>query len=462
MANSTDKPDKWTDVFGSLTKVLPAALIHEVLQEFGKTGRKAKKLPPEVVTWLVIAMGVFRDLNISDCLARVVEGLGTRWSRKRRPHTTSISQARDRLGWLPVRELFRRLARRLRDTYAEATKWKGFLVYALDGTTFAAPETPANVHWFGLPPSSGSQSAFPRIRGLFLVGVWSHLVVEAAFGGYRSSELRLAEHLLDRLEKNSLVLLDRLFYGFGWAAFFVQRASPFVMRARQGVSSAHLYKSRSLGENDWLCTMKKPHERSKFGRHWIAPDEIVVRLVVCERKGFRPVLLITNLLDPKAYPAAEIAQLFRDRWEVELSFRELKVHLTQGRRVLRSRKPERVLQELYGLLIAFNLVRSLMCVAAGEVGLRPIKLSFVECLHRVRWTLAARTHDAPIRVFKQLMDALRDCRLPPRRVGRTYVRAIKLQNTSRFPRKRSDRPIALNNAQIHARKRLYVINATDL
>src|SRR5262245_13860961 len=118
MPNSTGNPDKWTDVFGTLTRVLPAALIREVLQEFGKTSRKAKKLPPEFVTWLVIAMGIFRDLNVSDVLARVVEGLGMRWSRKRRPHTTSISQARDRLGWRPVRELFRRLARRLRDAHA--------------------------------------------------------------------------------------------------------------------------------------------------------------------------------------------------------------------------------------------------------------------------------------------------------------------------------------------------------
>lgn len=455
MQKSTPRSDKWTGAFNALGKILAASLISEVLQQFGKTKKGARKLPPELVAWLVVGMGLFRDLNVSDVLARVSEGLGMRRRGRKRPHATSITQARDRLGWLPVRELFRRLAQQLRDTYVATTKWRELAVYALDGTTFLAADTDSNEHWFGRPSCSkgGGRSAFPSVRALFLVGVWSHLVVDAVFGPYNVSELRLAEYLLDRLEANSLVLLDRAYSGFRWPALFLQRKVHFVIRAKQGKTACRLYKTRCLGRGDWLCRIKPAKKRKK---DCALPDSIDVRSVLCKRKGFRPVILITDLLDPKEYPAAEIAGLFRERWEIELTFREFKVHLTHRQAVLRSKKPDRVLQELYGLLIAFNCVRGLMCEAAREVGVRPVRLSFIECLHRTRWTLIA-AHDAaaPTAILKRLLASLRECRLPPRRLGRTYMRAIKVKMNTSFPRKRTDAPTAATRHEYAARKRSY-------
>ncbi len=454
MAKSTRDSDKWSGVFTALAKILPASLISEVLSTFGKTDKGARKLPPSLVTWLVVGMGLFRDLNVSDVLARVSEGLGLKRRRRERPHTTSITQARDRLGWQAVRELFRRLGQRLRDTYVATTRWREFAVYALDGTTFLAADMPANEHWFGRPASyRGGRSAFPRVRALFLVGVWSHLVVDAVFGPYHLNELRLAEYLLDRLEAHALVLLDRAYYGFRWPALFLQRKTHFVIRAKQGKSACPLLRKRCLARGDWLCAMRKPARRK---HDETLPEAIEVRSVLCKRKGFRPVILITDLLDPEKYPASEIAGLFRARWEVELSLRELKVHLTQRQVVLRSKKPDRVLQELYGLLIAFNCVRALMCEAAKEAGVRPIRLSFLDCLHRVRWTLVgAHEPISPATLLKRLLAELRECRLPARREGRTYVRAIKVKIRTGFPRKRTDIPTAPTRHQLTARRRLY-------
>jgi hypothetical protein len=438
MAKCTRGSDKWSGVFTALSKILPASLISEVLSTFGKTDKGARKLPPSLVTWLVVGMGLFRDLNVSDVLARVSEGLGLKRRRRDRPQTTSITQARDRLGWQAVRELFRRLGQRLRDTYVATTKWREFAVYALDGTTFSTADTRDNEHWFGRPGSHREgRSAFPRVRALFLVGVWSHLVVDAVFGPYRENELRLAEHILDRLQADTLILLDRAYFGFRWAALFLQRTVHFAMRAKQqGKGVARLVKKRRLGPGDWLCTMPKPERRKNDAT---LPDVLQVRSVFCKRKGFRPVILITDLVDHEKYPASEIAGLFRARWEVELSFRELKVHLAQRKEVLRSKKPGRVLQELYGLLIAFDCVRALMCEAANEAGVRPTRLSFLDCLHRVRWTLAG-VHEpiSPATILKRLLAELRECRLPARREGRTYVRAIKVKILSCFPRKRTD------------------------
>jgi hypothetical protein len=196
----------------ALTRVLPHSLIEMVLREAGKQGQRLRKLPPDLVVWLVVGMGFFRGLSTSNVLQRIVEGLGGMfgWGPAEAPHKTSIAQARDRLGWKVVRTLFQRLAGSLAGIHEEATTWRNLVVYVLDGTCFMVPDTRDNEAWFGRPGSSrGGKSGFPQLRAVLLVGAWTHLIVDVVLGPYTHNEGRLTEHLVPRLKAGCLVLARR-------------------------------------------------------------------------------------------------------------------------------------------------------------------------------------------------------------------------------------------------------------
>ena len=152
-------------------------------------------------------------------------------------------------------------------------------------------------------------------------------------------------------------------------------------------------------------------------------------------KGFRPLTLVTSLLDYEKYPAAEIGALYHERWEIELSCRELKAYQAGEQVTFRTKTPDRIRQEAFGLLIAFNCVRGLMAEAASLKGVEPRRLSFVGCLERIRAAIIAFDGRDPEAFQERLLLSLSRCVLPPRRVGRRCPRAVKVK-MSKWPRKR--------------------------
>jgi hypothetical protein len=421
-----------------LARVLPASLIQEVLEEAGTETKRIRKLPLELVTWLVVGLGLYRGLGIKNVLQRLADGLNSvRWGPAELPHSTSISQARVRLGWEAVRLLFRKLAAVLRETWAERWRWKGLVPYVLDGTSFLVPDSRDNDAWFGRPGTSrGGPSAFPQLRAVMLMSAWSHLVVDAVFAPYRGwGELRMAQFLLRSLKPDSLVLVDRLYHSFTWLAGVREREAHFVVRAKKGRCALRWSKRRALGPRDWLGYVPVPPYLKR--KHPELPDEIEVRCITRGR-GKKKFTLITSLLDPERFRADDIVELYQDRWEAELGYRELKIHMGRKGDVFRSRKPELVIQEAYGLLIAYNCVRALMAEAGDLVGAEPRRISFVDSLERVRWTLGeladGHVRDPQDR-HQSLVARIALRRLPPRRTGRSCRRAVK-RKMSNYPRKR--------------------------
>jgi hypothetical protein len=421
----------------ALAQVLPLSLIHDVISEAGKEARRRRKLPPDLVTWLVIGMGLFRDLSIPNVLLRVVDGLkgSVSWGLAEIPCETSLAHARDRLGWETIRELFRRFADLLFVRHSAATTWKGLAVYVLDGVCMLCPDTPVIDAAFGRAgvTRGGAKSGFPQLRGVLLVAAWSHLVVRAAFGPYRKGELTLAHELAPQLPAHALVLFDRAYYSFAWLDALVRQKAHFVVRARTKGRVMKARRTRQLGQGDLLGTLVVPHSTKE--KNPSLPDEIQVRVVTYRPKGHRQIKLVTNLVDPVLYPAADLAALYRDRWEVEFSFRELKTHLVGNAVVFRSRTRDRVLQEAYGLLLAYNCVRALMAEAAARADVQPRRLSFVGCLERIRAALPnMATAESSNDALDALLDSLVRLVLRERR-DRRSPRAVKIK-MSNYPRKR--------------------------
>ena len=418
----------------ALGKVLSRELVADTLTEAGKVARRACKLPPDLVAWLVVGMGLFRGLSVRSVLARVVERLQlpVRFDVAELPHATTIAEARDRLGWEVMRTLFGRLATALA-RHEGATLWRGLVVRVLDGCTLFAPDSAANDVAFGRPSASpeDARCGFPQLRAVFVLGAFTHIVTHAIFGAYRESELSMAARLADELPRNTVLLMDRLYYSFAWLAGLHLRGVLFVTRVKTGKCAMTPRQLRRLRDGSQLVRLQSNRVTRK--RYPDLLDSIEVRLIEYHAKGFRPITLITNL--PESFPKAEIGALYHDRWEIELSCRELKTHQVGERVVFRSKTPDRVRQEAFGLLIAYNCVRGLMAEAAAARGVEPRRLSFVECLERTRAGIIAFDATDSSGCYERLLLSLGSCLLPPRRAGRRYPRVVKIR-VSKWPRKR--------------------------
>jgi hypothetical protein len=168
------------------------------------------------------------------------------------------------------------------------------------------------------------------------------------------------------------------------------------------------------------------------------PETLQARAVRYQRRGFRPQTLLTSLLDPTAYPAAEIIELYHERWELELGFDEVKTHTLERQETLRSRAPERVRQELWGLAVGYNLVRLEMESVARRAGVPPRRISYRHALMLIRnfWVTAWLASPG---VLPRRLDALHGelgLLILPERRPRRYPRAVKIK-MSNYPLKRN-------------------------
>lgn len=422
----------------ALFRVLTQAVICEAIAESCKGNGRRRKLPLEVVVMLEIVMAVYRRVSMTDALERLAAALGPtlRWGVAEAPHATSVSRARDRVGWELMRRIFHKLATRLNEQYVGARTWRSLPVRALDGSTARTPDTPANEAWFGRPSRRKGQtpSAFPQLRLVVVFDPFTRIATDAVLGPYGMSEVRIAEYLLERIAAGTLLLLDRAFHSFVWPARLHMKGAKFVIRAKLGANVAKVKPSRRLGPGDRLCALLA--SRPALKRFPAIPPELVVREITVRRKGFRPIVLLTNLLDSDVYPAKEIAELYQLRWEAEHGYREIKAQLADKHVTFRSHRPDRVLQEAYGLLVAYNCARALMCEAANERGISPLALSFtksVECIRRAFELCCdcAREFD--------LVLAISHCELQPKRVDRRCPREVK-PRPNKYAKKRRGMP----------------------
>ena len=178
-----------------------------------------------------------------------------------------------------------------------------------------------------------------------------------------------------------------------------------------------------------------PLQKSGTNRHWLT------RAIDYQRKGFRPQRLLTSLLDAKAYPASEIIELYHERWEIELAYREIKTDVLDGAGApLRSKRPEGVRQEVWGVLLAYNLIRLEIERMADEAKVKPTRISFAGALNLIcdewMWLAGTRTPGQIPRQLKRLRADMRRLVLPKRRRERSYPRAVKIK-MSNYAKKRA-------------------------
>jgi transposase IS4-like protein/DDE family transposase len=409
------------------------AWIEEALVATGTATVRLRRLPAEQVIWLVLGMALMRDRPILDIVDKLDLALPSRNGKPIVP--AAVAQARARLGDEPMQWLFMRTGETWAHQSARRHAWRGLALYGVDGSTVRVPDSPSNRQWFGGQSGrNASTSGYPLVRMAVLMALRSHLLANASFGPY-TSEHEYAAELWSSVPDDSLVIVDRGFLAAGILVPLASRGSKrhWLTRAK---STTKWRVIEHLGDGDDLVELTVSSQAR--AKDPTLPSTYRARAIRYERRGFRPQTLLTSLVDAKAYPRDEIVVLYHERWELELGYDELKTEMLDREEAIRSRTPVGVAQELWGLLLAYNLIRLEMERIADEAGVAPTRISFVAALRFIRdewfWLEGTRTPGAIPRHLADLRRNILRFILPERR-PRSYPRAVKLK-MSNYKRKR--------------------------
>ena len=380
---------------GVLTRLVPRDLVDEVLAETGRRQKRSRLLPAHVVVYFVMAMAVFRD-GYEEVMRRLAGGLQFMrgWQKEWAvPTTGAISQARDRLGEAPLKLLFERVAEPLAVAGTPGAWLGARRLMAIDGVKLDVPDTPANIEGFGRPGGL-TRRPFPQIQVIGLGECGTHAVVAAEIGTVSVGEREIAEKLAPSLEPGMLVIADRGFYSFQLWAEFLASGADLLFRVASGIK---LPASEVLPDGSYLSVISSRSTRSSGfqiplsaagdpRRATHIPVRVIEYTVTGAGGSREPEIfrLITTILDPDDLTAAELAAAYQQRWEYEIALKEIETQMLEPGGGLRSKSPELVRQELWGLLLAHYAIRALMAEAAESAGIDTDRLSFIRSINVVR------------------------------------------------------------------------------
>jgi hypothetical protein len=368
---------------GVLAKTFPVEKVRSVLDSTGRASIRQRDLPAHVVVYYVIALALYMQSSYREVLRCLLEGVQWLLNPAVRVKVTGksgISQARTRLGVEPIRQLHDEVVRPIATQETKGAWYRMWRLVSLDGSTMDVADEGVNEKAFGRPAASRGQSAFPQLRFVSLVENGTHVLFGTQVGDYGTGEVSLAKGTLGHLKAGMLCLADRNFFGFDLWNEANSSGADLLWRVKKNLL---LPVEERLVDGSYLSRIyssQKDQRRQSNG--------VIVRVIEYELKGVpgaEPIYrLLTTILDPDKAPADDLAALYHERWEIETAFDELKTHLRGSKIVLRSKTPDLVRQEFYGLLMAHFAVRGLMHEAALRAQEDPDRLSFLHAVRVVR------------------------------------------------------------------------------
>jgi len=372
---------------GVIAKFFPLERVRNVLAETKRASVRERDLPAHVVVYYVIALALYMRSSTREVLRCLLEGV--QWLldpsvRVKVAGKSGISQARSRLGAEPLRQLYTGLVGPIAGKRTKGAWYRDWRLVSLDGSSLDVADTQENEKAYGRPGASRGASAFPKLRFVALLENGTHVLWAARMGAFATDELTLARDVVPALRKGMLCLADRFFPSYDLWHSAAQTDADLLWRVRR---NARLEIDRRLADGSYLSRI---YASTSDRRH--QHNAIVVRVVdyrLDNVPGAEPLYrLITTILDPKQAPAKELAALYHERWEIETALDELKTHLRGAQIVLRSKTPELVEQEFWGLLMAHFAIRGLMHEAALKADEDADRLSFLHAVHVVQRRLA--------------------------------------------------------------------------
>jgi len=372
---------------GVIAKFFPVEKIHDVLEQTNRSSVRERDLPAHVVVYYVIALALYMRSSYREVLRCLLEGV--QWlldpsAKVKVVGKSGISQARSRLGVAPVKRLYDTLVAPIAEQRTKGAWFRQWRLVSLDGSTLDVADTVENDEAFGRPGASRGSSAFPKIRFVALLENGTHVLWGAHMDPYATDELTLAEQVIPLLRQGMLCMADRFFPSYKLWRMATQTGADLLWRTRQ---NARLDVEKRLPDGSYLSRIYASTSDRRNGRNGIVVRVVDYRLQDVE--GSEPLYrLITTILDHEHAPAKELAALYHERWEIETTLDELKTHLRGAQIVLRSKTPDLVRQEFFGLMMAHFAVRGLMHEAALKADEDPDRLSFLHSVHVVQRRMA--------------------------------------------------------------------------
>jgi hypothetical protein len=373
---------------GVITKAFPEQAIRTALAETGRSSVRERELPAHVVMYYVIAQALLMEVSQREVLRCLLEGMRWLFGPQVAIKVTGksgISQARSRLGWEPVKQLHDKVVVPIAVKQTRGAWYQNWKLVSLDGSTLEGVDTHDNRAAFGRSGASRGHSAYPQIRFVSLVENGTHVLFGTEMAGYATGEITLAKAVLKQLQPGLLCLADRNFLGYGLWQQAQATGADLLWREQKHL---RLAREKELPDGSYLSRLY-PSERD--GRK--KTNGIRVRVIEYWLEGVAEAepsyRLVTTILDHKVAPAAELAALYHERWGIETALDELKTPLRGAQLVLRSKTPELVKQEFYGLMMAHFAVRGLMHEAALKAEEDPDRLSLLHAVRVIRRKLPA-------------------------------------------------------------------------
>ncbi|MCN0178834.1 IS4 family transposase [Salinispora arenicola] len=402
---------------GELTRLVPFEMIDDVLAATRRTQRRVRLLPARVVVYLLLAGCLFADCGYRQVWAKLVAGL--RGLPVADPSDSALRQARQRLGPAPLRALFDLLRGPAATSAVAAVRWRALLPVVVDGTMIAVADSPANLGRYGKHRCNNGGSGYPTLRLSALLTCGTRSVIDAVFDPSTTGEITQAHRLTRSLRAGMLLLADRNYAAADLIGAFTATGADLLIRCKSG---RKLPMTRRCRDGSWLSVIDGQPVR-------IIEARISITTTAGSHTGdYR---LITTLLDPRRYPAADLVRLYHQRWEIETAYLELKSTILGGR-VLRARTPDGVDQEIHALLIVYQVLRTAMVDATdSRPGLDPDRASFTTALHAARDQItqaAGIIADTVIDLVGAIGERVLTDLLPDRRI-RFKARMIKRSNS---------------------------------
>jgi IS4 transposase len=406
--------------FSSLAEVLSPDLIEQCLQESGTVTLRKRRLSLEMMVWCVIGMSIFRKVPMSDIVNKLDILLPGN-----RPFVapSAVVQARQRLGADAIKRIFEQ-TQALWVEKTPSPTFCGLTLLGVDGVVWRTPDTPVNEAEFGKLHNKIRESAYPQIRMVCQMELTSHLITASSFDKVATNEMNLAANLIDTTPDHSLTLFDKGFYSLGLLNRWSETGSErhWLLPIKKGTQYEVI---RKLGRLDKIVRLKtSPQARKKWSGLPVTMD---ARLVTRTVNG-KEYSVLTSMTDPQKFPVADIADLYSHRWEIELGFREMKQYMLHNELTLLSKKPDMIKQELWGMLLAYNLLRFQMAHMAYSLkSVMPYQLSFSRASAHIIKELTMMPNVSPGNIPKiigQLLDMAEAFVLPERR-ERSFPRVVK-------------------------------------
>jgi hypothetical protein len=347
---------------GELTQLVPFEMVDEALAQTRAVQRRVRDLPSRVVVYLLLAACLFPEVGYLGVWRKLTAGLAG--LRTTAPSSGALAQARRRVGVAPLRWLFDLLRGPAAAPRGQGVWWHGLLVCAIDGTVLSVPTSPANLTRFTKGGGHHGGTGYPQVRLLALVACGTRTLIDAVFGPTTCGETTYAPHLLGSLRPGMMLLADRNFGAQRLLGQIAGTGADLLVRLKQDRRMPVLARH---GDGSYLTALGPLRVR-------VIEAEITIATTAGRHTGVYR--LATTLLDHHRYPAGELIRLYHRRWEIETAYLEIKSSILGGR-VLRARTPTCVEQEIYALLVVYQLLRTAMADATGtRPGTEPDRASF--------------------------------------------------------------------------------------